>query len=99
MAHRTVKPTCELGRQMVAREQAMGITREEAISRIGCRPQTYINWLASLFAGWIVFTVYSNLSDDIESIGTGLYVTGLGAFLTFFASLDMLKVASTPQVS
>lgn len=45
MAHRSVKPTCELGRQMVAREQALGITREEAISRIGCRPQTYINWL------------------------------------------------------
>ena len=46
MANRSVKPTCEFGRQLVKREKELGITREQALVRIGCKSnQTYINWL------------------------------------------------------
>ena len=46
MAKKTVKPTCEFGRQLLRREIELGFTREQSLEALGLgSPQTFINWM------------------------------------------------------
>lgn len=46
MARKTVRPTCEFGRQLLRRELELGYTREQSLEALHVgSPQTFINWM------------------------------------------------------